>query len=915
MKNMVKFIFGFAIVGAVVAQIYAILTSITLVFFKVAESMPFREYKAELFMKLLFLAVLLAIAAALMIMGGKVLGLSSGSSGLIGFFKEPGKIMSRGLGRGASLSKRGISRGLEPIKGVFGKNGTGMRGLAKGLGEDLFSSDPATMMKNARMMNRLGVKNRVPRAFGRAAGAYELAKMIDENARGKKLDEGNDGTVDKENKESKENQKEKDKEKHALNPFRITGDTRTRDERKADEKAEKAEKKEARREKRKALFDRFKDRKDRKNTPTDVADEAEGLEANAQAASGEPDAGGTAMQNENYLIVQNRHQQVKMRNGEYVSADEAYDSDNELREEFADSGLPPMLMVAKDEINGSKNKARPAFTGDSEKDETMIFTPDEEVPEVDDRVADKSAKRRAKRAAKSASVHPGMPEGSYPKDVKKQREDIAAQAREDAKIDWEKLLATGEGGTQVLTESSEMLMNGNSVYGITVPEEMIVDDDFVEAMRETNHPFLREYEERGVRGIAESLYQEYVDGMRDTTPAKEDSQQVLQQKREERDRMLDSLVDQHGNHVGDQVRAVVDADEGLNKLPVMLPGGDDGAQPVVTTDNNGNVVFHDVHDPQGILAQQSNAENILNSSISTDDEQRAAGMPESPAPEPEKRSAQPESGTRIQDVIDNSSSEDERERETIRANQSRSQEHQQQRMETPSAPQYNEDRIPDFLKSSPREDSRVNDDHIPDFLKSSPRDTATPDAPRQPEYQDPKVSQPSPRVEAPQQSRATSASQSSSSEQFMDTMNTRSKEGRGYDSSLRQNVTSFISSVVEFGEREEGTARISDESAKMLTDAISKSIEKRDLDMRAVDKASKKISREVKGENEKSSDEMRRKINMAIGDMLRRNWQRDQDREEEKEHVFDDVANDGSAKRNKKKKNVVFEGRTKRLDN
>lgn len=893
MKNMVKFIFGFAIVGAVIAQLYTILTSLTLVFFKVAESLPYRGYKSELIMKLLFLAVLLVIAAAMMIAGGKALGLSSGSSGLVGFFKEPGRIMGKGFDRGASLSKKGISRGLEPVKGVFGKNGTGMRGLARGIGEDLFSSDPATMMKNARMMNRLGVKNRVPRAFGRAAGAYELAKMIDENARGKKLDEGNDGTVDKENEESKENQKEKDKEKHALNPFRIKGDTRTSDERKADKKAEKAEKKEARREKRKALFDRFKDRKDRKNTPTDVADEAEGLEENAQVASGEPDSGGTAMQNENYLIVQNRHQQVKMRNGEYVSADEAYDSDNELREEFADSRLPPMLMVAKDEINGSKNKARPAFTGDSEKDETMIFTPDEEVPEVDDRVADKSAKRRAKRAAKSASVHPGMPEGSYPKDVKKQREDIAAQAREDAKIDWEKLLATGEGGTQVLTESSEMLMNGNSVYGITVPEEMIVDDDFVEAMRETNHPFLREYEERGVRGIAESLYQEYVDGMRDTTPAKEDSQQVLQQKREERDRMLDSLVDQHGNHVGDQVRAVVDADEGLNKLPVMLPGGDDGAQPVVATDSNGNVVFHDVHDPQGILEQHSNAENILNSSISTDDEQRAAGMPESPAPEPEKRSAQPESGTRIQDVIDNSSSEDERERETVRANQSRSQEPQQQKMEAPGAP--------------------PSDDRIPDFLKGDPRETETPDAPRHSEYQEPKVSQPSPRTNAPQQSRATSNPQALQSEKFMDTMNARQKEGRGYDSSIRKSVTSFISSVVEFGEREEGTARISDESAKMLTDAISKSIEKRDLDMRAVDKASKKISREVKGENEKSSDEMRRKINMAIGDMLRRNWQRDQEREEEKEHVFDDAANDGSAKRNKKKKNVVFEGRSKRI--
>lgn len=805
MKFAVKAIFTFAIIMAIVAQIFTLASGVVLLMFSFAETVPY--VSGELLAKLLSV---FCIALLLNFVGVKVVG-AAGSLGQGMSLTNPLsslRVFGKGLGKGggrlmsgakSAFKNRSKVLGDKGLRGLFGKDPTSRKNLMK----EMLSTDPRTMMRNQRIANRLRSRG----LTGKGLGSYELSQVL----RGANSGEANDGSV------FEEDEKE---------------------EKPKDIKDQKSDK------------EKSKEDFDKKNATASDAEKEEGVPAHQ---NGSPH--GSNINNDNTVVVGDG-ESVVASNGDKIPVEEAYDKYGNLNPEYANRGLPDKRLGLNDAVNASSMEPVPAnLKGDTEKAKRMVEDQAEGSPELSEEQAHASAKKRAEKGRRAAEEHPGMPEESYTDDINEKRAESAEKARRDRQQDWESLLSEGDGSTEIVTTTAAALMAGRTMYGYTAPDDKIIDESVIDKMRDVNHPLVQEFEDQGHRALANNVMEEYVAGMSLTSPAKGDSEEELEDKAQYRKEILDGLVDQHGNHVGDQIAESLNSDEEGVRIPLLLAGGEDGNTPVVFTDDNGKVVFHDDENLQGVLHDE--VDTMLDSVVSTQDERRpdSSGMPE------ESAQTQTEPGASIKDVL-SPENDNTHEAETVSSVPQRSTENNVQQRSAPVDNDQPVDNRNDDLVQQTYDNLAQQRNQVEDNRDRANADTGT------------------------QNTSASSSPRDISQESTNRLLDSILGDG---DSMAKGAVLSALIHEA-FGD-DKVQASIDQNSMRRLEDTLKKSIDSGVSDLRSINEASDRIAQDMSNDDAALREDIKRFINIASSKMLASQLERDNDKEDETINI---EVNDGS---------------------
>ena len=614
MKKVVKITFAYAMILAIVAAIFTILNNVLYTCFVMANKGITHSSLTATLGKL--------------VCAGAVLAITIFFIGLIYSLAGMGTTALGGGGKGLlkMMNPKHISGGTADLAGrMTDRAGRSVSSAAKSLGwnnmkklaTDATRADSSDLLKGSAAASLFGAKG-LSKGLRKAAGA----KYMQEAIFGTNLEDSKPNTGEAEKPEEKEEETSGVSQNKEATPTKKRFMDRFRRRKKQDQdeeapvvtprtKSDRDEEETATVQPTSAHEDENINpdaavikRYNENHKPQHDAEQAEGIETTA-----EPDLDVFAT----FFNVYNLGKADGL-TAEGIPFRDLYDDNGILKEEYEGKGYPESLREAAEMHGVNYSEVQRIFANvDKEKGETLVSEDSEEAPETDENVAKNSAKERQKKGADTAANQPGQPVGSTPKDVNKQRE---KRAQDQARV-W--TMADGSEARDVIesvVRTGERFAIGEDMFGATIPSAALIPDH-------------ERIEDDDMTELALNSISQYADGLNDTNINKEHTQEEVEALREKRKEFLDGIKDQHGNSVGDQIAEVVGEGtfEESELYPVLMPNAEGGFNAV--TDDDGNVIFRNANEqnPQNLTAPSTKtneeaAKDMVGGAISENDEQQ-----------------------------------------------------------------------------------------------------------------------------------------------------------------------------------------------------------------------------------------------------------------------------------------------------
>lgn len=551
MKKAAKMLFIYAIVLTTVAAVYSTLVNFLLVLFDFASLLTSSANRGGLFDLILKLIIMIALLLLMLFFIPKLLALfgSTIMSGRTGgsFVKRPFTSMLEIGGEASRLMGRSAKNGLGQIAPVGG---------LKKLAKDLVSADSQQLSK-AAAFSRYALGNKsASRFLGKAA----VARLTQEYLTTGKLPTANDGqTQDEKAKENtgqapKKSKKSPVKGILAENPKAAAG--------LGDVKEEEP-----------SIIDHESEEVTPVSLAENIADEFQNN--HPEMVNADDKAGNKIVKNiKNILstavskpadLAGKMDDKVEALNSKLAGLPGISHAIDKYQERFGKDRVNESMSPAIHEANVNGEQARAAKIASGVND-----------PEVAPQVALQKAAERKRENTAASQLQAGLPQGSYPKDVIKLREDLYQQTEGEE--------VTRE---EAIIRASETIARGNVVDGITLPEKLLERN---EALTEDQ-----------LRQSVMNSRMRYISEMNDNNPNKQD--------------FLNNIKDQNGEPVGDKIREV----QGENIIPLIATDND--GNPIAITDTDGNLVVHDMDKlPSEESGQEDSAISMMKSVMEANDD-------------------------------------------------------------------------------------------------------------------------------------------------------------------------------------------------------------------------------------------------------------------------------------------------------
>lgn len=881
MRKVIKITFAYAMILSIVAAIFTILNNVLYTCFVIAN-------------KGITVSSLMATLGKT-VCAGAVLAIIIFFIGLIYSLAGMGTTALGGGGKGLlkMMHYKHIGKGTTDLAGrMMDRAGSSVSSAAKSLGwnnmkklaTDATRADSSDLLKGAAAASLFGAKG-LSKGLRKAAGA----KYMQEAIFGTDLEDSKPNTGEAEKPEDKEEETLEASQNKEATPTKKRFMDRFRRKKKKDQDEESP-----------VVTPRTKNDKDEEETTTvQPANAHEDEDENIN-----PDAAVIKRYNENHKPQNDAEQSEGIETtaepeldvfatffnvynlgkadgltAEGIPFRDLYDDNGILKEEYEGKGYPESLREAAEMHGVNYSEVQRIFANvDKEKGEKIVSEDSEEAPETDENVAKNSAKERQKKGADTAANQPGQPVGSTPKDVNKQRE---KRAQDQARV-W--TMADGSEARDVIesvVRTGELFARGEDMFGATIPSAALIPDQ-------------ERIEDDDMTELALNSISQYAEGLNDTNINKEHTQEEIEALREKRKEFLDGIKDQHGNPVGDQIAEVVGEGtfEESELYPVLMPNAEGGFNAV--TDDDGNVIFRNANEqnPQDLKAPSTKtneeaAKDMVGGAISENDEQKKTD---------ETSSSSTETKTEDQKSQDQGKNEDQT----------------QQQFDAS-----------DFTAGN-RKNAEPEAEVIHRNASAEQKNTKSMDIGSQPEPGENVQDGP---VSSPESTEPSSRSKKSYDEQQAQNAADMFDAARSSGSS-EQGVSKFETPLFRMLEKLElpgkpaiyqnSSNRISTNESDRYVNIHPHSIERlmkamKDNNIGNLDNASGMIARDIAGDG--ASDSVVRdfsdKISRAITEAY--SAQKERDERETINAEFEKDGNDGKASSNKKK-NIKFDGRTKRIE-